>query len=284
MRFSYLINQAIRMRKGRGSNLALVICIASTFLVLGSFLLITLNLKELGQKLKGEVQIEVYLKSDITPLQLHMLIQNMRRTPEVEKVEYRSPQMALAQLGSYLGGDLLDGLEANPLPASFRLALKEKARGFEQVSRVANDLKSLEGVEDVEFGGTWLKNLDRAFFVFLLVDVIFGIFIAISITMMVSNFMHMVVLSQVESLQIMSLLGAARKDLYLPLIMRGGLLGGGGALLGMLFLRTGHLVFTGQVVRISFLPFPFIPGMIAIGMILAICGTLLAIRQQSENQ
>jgi cell division transport system permease protein len=284
MRFSYLITQAVRRRKGWGSNLVLIIGIASSFLVLGSFLLITLNLKEAGQKLKGEVQVEVYLKSDITPLQLHMLLQDMSRSPEVERVEYRSSQAALSQLSTYLGGRLLEGLEANPLPASFRLGLKDEFKGFEQVSLVADRIRSREGVEDVEFGGAWLQNLDRAMFVFLMVDVVFGIIIAISIIMMVSNFMHMVVLSQAESLQIMSLLGAGGKDVYLPLIMQGGLLGVTGALLGMLFLGAGHLLFTGQVVRIDFLPFPLILGMIVFGMILAMCGTLLSIKQQSQNQ
>jgi cell division transport system permease protein len=284
MRFPYLITQAVRRRKGWGSNLALIIGIASSFLVLGSFLLITLNLKEAGQKLKGEVQVEVYLKSDITPLQLHMLLQGINRSPEVERVEYRSSQVALAQLSSYLGGGLLEGLEANPLPASFRLGLKDEFKGFEQVSLVADRIRSREGVEDIEFGGAWLQNLDKAMFVFLMVDVVFGLIITISIIMMVSNFMHMVVLSQAESLQIMSLLGASRKDLYLPLIIQGGLLGVTGALLGMLLLGAGHLLFTGQVVGIDFLPFPLILGMIVFGMILAMCGTLLSIKQQSPNQ
>jgi cell division transport system permease protein len=283
MRFYYLIAQAVGRRKEWISNLALIIGIAFSFLVLGCFLLITLNLKEMGRELKETVQVEVYLKSDITPLQLHMLLQDLPRLPQVERMEYRSPKAALAQLSSYLGGGLLEGLEANPLPASFRLGLKDEFKRFEQVSLLADRLRSREGVEEVEFAGAWLKNLDRAMFVSLLVEVMFGLIIAISIIMMVSNFMHMVVLSQAESLQIMRLLGAGRKYLYLPLIMQGGLLGGTGALLGMILLGAGYLVFTAQVIRIAFLPFALILEMVVLGMILAICGTLLSIRQQSPN-
>jgi cell division transport system permease protein len=284
MMFYYLTTQAVRRRRGRSANFTLIIGIAFSFLVLGCFLLITLNLKEVGRKLKGKAQVEVYLKSDITPLQLHMLLQDLPRLPQVERMEYRSPKAALAQLSSYLGGGLLEGLEANPLPASFRIGLKDEFKGFEQVSLVADKLRSREGVEDVEFAGAWLKNLDRTIFVFLLVEVMFGLIIAISIIMMVSNFMHMVVLSQAESLQIMRLLGAGRKDLYLPLIMQGGLLGGSGALLGMILLGAGYLVFTAQVIRIDFLPFALILEMVVSGMILAMCGTLLSIRQQSPNR
>ena len=98
MRITYLVKQTFYELKRRwGFNLILVVCIASSFLVFNTFLLITQNLKSVEQKLKGEVQIEVYLNDDITPLQLHLLLWSIKRFPEVEKVEYRSKQKALAQ-------------------------------------------------------------------------------------------------------------------------------------------------------------------------------------------
>ena len=285
MRVSYLISQALRAMKGSWrTNLALLLCVASSFLVFGSFLLITQNLKTVEQKLKGEVQIEVYLDQDITPLQLHLLLQSMRRFPEVERVKYRSQREALVQLGNYLSKELLDELETNPLPASFLLGLREGFKGFEEVAGVASRLKSRDGVEDVEFGGGWLQNLDRASFILLTVDVLFGIFIAVVVIMMVSGFMRMVVLMRAESMQIMSLMGASTKDISLPLIMQGWLLGGGGALLGMLFLGAGYLLFTHQVIAVDFLPFSQILGMIAWGTLLGAGGGLLCIGKQVQNQ
>jgi len=262
----------------------LVVCIASSFLVFNTFLLITQNLRGIEQKLKGEVQIEVYLNDDITPLQLYLLLQSVKRFPEVEKVEYRSKQQALVQLKNYLGKDLLEGLDSNPLPASFLLSLKREHRGFEQVAEVASKVKGKQGVEDVEFGGAWLKKLDQTISIFLIVDIIFGIFIAIAVIMIVSNFMRVVVLSQAEPIHIMSLMGASKGDISFPLLVQGLLLGGAGASVGVLFLWMVYLIFASQILTITFLPFYMIPGLVGWGMILGIGGSFFSIRKHLKLQ
>jgi len=285
MRISYLIRRALYGLKRRwGFNLILVVCIASSFLVFGSFLLITQNLKAVEQKLKGEVQIEVYLNHDITPLQLHLLLWSIKRLPEVEKVDYRSKQEALAQLKDYLGEDLVEGLDSNPLPASFLLSLRREYRGFEQVAEVASQVKSKEGVEDVEFGGAWLKKLDQAISTFLIGDIIFGIFIAIAVIMIVSNFMRVVVLCQAESIRIMRLMGASKADISFPLLVQGMLLGGAGASVGILFLWSGYLIFQSQILSLTFLPFHMIFGLIGWGMILGAGGSSVSLRKHLEIQ
>ena len=285
MRITYLVKQAFYELKRRwGFNLILVVCIASSFLVFSTFLLITQNLKSVEQKLKGDVHIEVYLNDDITPLQLHLLLWSIKRFPEVEKVEYRSKQEALAQFEDYLGKDLLEGLGSNPLPASFLLSLKGEHRGFEQVAEVALRVQNREGVEDAEFGGTWLKKLDQVLTIFFIVDVIFGVFIAITVIMIVSNFMRVVVLSQAESIHIMSLMGASRGDLSLTPLMQGLLLGGVGASLGILFLWVVYLIFSARILTIAFLPCHVILCLIAWGMILGAGGSFFSIRKHLKIQ
>ncbi len=285
MRITYLIKQTFYELKRRwGISLILAVCIASSFLVFNTFLLITQNLKATEQKLKGEVQIEVYLNDDITPLQLHLLLWSIKRFPEVEKVEYRSKQQALAQFKNYLGEGLLEGLDSNPLPASFLLSLKREQRGFKQVAEVVSRVQDKEGVEDVEFGGAWLKKLDHAIFIFLIVDIIFGIFIAIAVIMIMFNFMRMVVLSQAESINIMSLMGARRGDISFPLLVQGMLLGGAGASVGVLFLWAGYFIFASKILTIMFLPFYMILGLIVWGMILGAGGSLFSIRKYLKIQ
>jgi cell division transport system permease protein len=285
MRISYSISQVFRgINARRGSDLILVLCIACSFLVFGSFLLITQNLKGVEQRLKGEVKIEVYLNEDINPLELHLLRQSIKRLKQVEKVEYRSQSEALVQLGDYFGKDLLQGLESNPLPASFLLGLKREYRKFEHVAEVVSRIKGKKGVEDVEFGSAWLKKLDRAIFIFFVVDIIFGIFIGTAVIMILSNFMRMAVLSQAESIQIMSLMGASRGDISLPLLIQGLLLGGAGASLGVLFLWASYLIFRGMIIGVQFLPFQITLGLIAWGMVLGAWGSFLSIRRHLQNR
>ena len=285
MRITYLVEKTFYGLKSRwGFNLILVVCIASSFLVFDAFLLITQNLKSVEQKLKGEVQIEVYLNDDITPLQLHFLLWSIRRFPEVERVEYRSKQKALAQFESYLGKDLLEGLDSNPLPASFLVSLKREHRGFDRVAFLSSKVQIMEGVEDAEFGGAWLKKLDQAIFVFLIVDIIFGIFIATAVIMIMSNFMRVVGISQTEAIHIMGLMGASKGDISFPFLIQGLLLGGVGASVGILFLWVGYSIFVSKILTVTFLPFHLIFSLIAWGMILGVWGSFISIRKHLKSQ
>ncbi len=253
----------------------LLLCIASAFLAFEGFLLITLNLRAAVQNLKGELQIEVYLNDHITSLEFHSLLQKMRGFPEVEKVRYRSKREALTRMENYLGEDLLQGLDSSPLPASFLVSLREEYRRFERVARVASGIQKEDGVEEVVFGGTWLKKLDRAVSVFLMIDLALGACMALAIVMIVANLMGVTVRLRAESIRIMNLLGAGSADISLPFLIQGVSLGGFGALLGILFLWAGYLIFTSQFLAIRFLPVHMVVGMVVWGMALGAGGSLI---------
>ena len=253
----------------------LLLCIASAFLAFEGFLLITLNLRAAVQNLKGELQIEVYLNDHITSLEFHSLLQKMRVFPEVEKVKYRSKREALTRMENYLGEDLLPGLDSSPLPASFLVSLREEYRRFERVARVASGIQKEDGVEEVVFGGTWLKKLDRAVSVFLMIDLALGACMALAIVMIVANLMGVTVRLRAESIRIMNLLGAGSADISLPFLIQGVSLGGIGALLGMLLLWVGYLILTSQFLAIRFLSVHMVVGMVVWGMALGAGGSLI---------
>ncbi len=275
MRFGYLIKRVFEgIFKRWRANIILVICLASSFTVLATFLLITINLQGMSQKLKGKVQIEVYLNDRITPEQTRSLQVKIQSFPEVETAVYRSKEEAVTQLEDYLGKETLSGLDSNTLPASFQVSVKIEHRKFQPISLLASKIQNQEGVEGVEFGGEWLSKLDKALRVFYAADLIFGILVALSVVLIVSNFMRVEVLSQSESIQVMSLLGASWKDIYLPLLLQGAILGGLGAGLGLVLVWTGYTIFSAKLVNLVFLPFHMMAGLIIWGIILGGGGSL----------
>jgi cell division transport system permease protein len=280
MSITYLFKQAFHdLSKKWGVNLILVGSIASSFLVFNIFLLITHNLQGVAQKLREKVQVEVYLNENITTEQINSLGKIIQGFPEVEKVEYRSKEEAFIQMENYMGKDLLEGLDSNSLPASFLVSLKKEQRGFQKSDLVASKVLNKEGVEDVEFGGDWLKKLDQAIFIFFIVDLVFGIFITLAVTLIVSNFMRILGLSRTEAVQIMSLLGAKKKDIAFPFLIQGMILGGTGAVLGLLLVWASCSIFSTRIITIAFLPLYMRGGLIVWGMLLGAGGSLLSIRK-----
>jgi len=276
MRISYLIAQVPYLTKKRiKTGLILLLCIASAFLAFGTFTLITLNLRAAVYKAKGEMQIEVYLDDRITSAEFHALLQTMKRLPGVDKVKYKSRREALVQMESFLGEDLLQEPDSIPLPASFLLALGREHRRFEEVSRVAARIEGESGVEDVVFGGASLMKLDRTISTFLVVDLVLGVCMALVVVVLVASLAGTVARERADSIRIMRLLGASGADISLPLLIQGILLGGLGALLGMLLLRTGHLFFTSRFSPAEFLPAHLLAAMILWGVILGAVGSFI---------
>lgn len=263
-------------------SVTLILCVAVGFLVLGSFLLLVLNLKEFDEQVKGQVQIEVYLKEDISLLQLYMLFEDINGFRGVEGVRYRSPKEALAQMDHLLGTGVTKDLEPGILPASLLLSLKKGHRGFRQVEKLALELKRSEGVEDVEFGAAWLRKADRIAYAASLALIVFGIIIAFALVMVMSNCLRSVVRSQTTAIRTMKMLGANIRDTSIFLSIQGLLIGGAGALTGILCLRMVSSVFASKVPIVEFLPGSLIFVLIGWGMIWGGLAILLSGRKQLQ--
>jgi cell division transport system permease protein len=281
MSILFFIRQAFGRIVGRWhQNVAYILCVAVGFLVLGSFLLLVVNLEGLNDQIRGEVQIEVYLKEEITLLQLYMLFQGINGFREVDRVQYRSQKEALTQMENLLGAGAVKGLEPGTLPASLLLSLKKGHKGFKQVEKLALELRGNEGVEDVEFGAAWLKKVERIKYAVILTLTVFGIIISFILVTVMSNCLRSVVRSQTTVIRTMKLLGANVREASVFLSMQGLLIGGAGALTGVLCLRLVSAAFAGKVPIVELLPASLIFALIGWGMIWGVLGILLFGRKQ----
>jgi cell division transport system permease protein len=276
MRISYSARLAFsRILAGRRRNLMVIISVALGWLALGSFLLLFLNLRSTEEQIKEEVQMEVYLNDDITSLQLYFLQKSLQNLPQVEQVEYRSWRNAFSQMEDLLGPEALTGLNADALPSSFLLHLKKGHRSYQEISELTVRVRDWEGVEDVEYGGKWLKQAEQDTRTFFLGIAVLGIVVALALAVMVAGFTRSAARSQEEIVHVMSLLGASRGDSATFLLMQGLLLGGAGALIGLAGLRVLHWLLASALSAHEFLPGPTIPCMIAAGAILGALGTIV---------
>ena len=281
MRIGYLIKRTfVHVLQKWRANLVLVVCLILPFLVLDAFLVITANLWDLSQKLKGDVEVEIFLQDDITPERIQSLRENLLSQIEVEKVTYRSRGDAFAEMENYLGEKILGGLDSSTFPASYQVSLREEYKNFHQISSLAARIGIQEGVEEVEFGGEWLSQLDRALRIFFTGDLIFGILVALSVILMVSNFMRAAILAQAKSIQVMNLLGASWRDIYLPLLGQGMILSGLGAFLGISLAWSAWTIFSLKSINLTFLPFYGTFGLTVWGMILGGGGSYWSVKRQ----
>jgi cell division transport system permease protein len=211
-------------------NLVALLIIAAAFLTVGVFILVAVNLRALAGHWQERIQVCVYLADGATVLPAQMQ-QRLAARPEVAAVKYVSKEEALVEFKSMLGDQtaIIEGLDANPLPASFTLQLKNDARGLDRVKALAAELSAWPGVEEADYGGPWLEGFTSALRLAQAGTVVLAGLIGLAVILIIGNTVRLTVYSRKEEIGIMRLVGAGPLLIRAPFMLEGMLAGGGAA-------------------------------------------------------
>ncbi|MFQ5840120.1 MAG: permease-like cell division protein FtsX [Candidatus Methylomirabilales bacterium] len=228
------------LRQSGWGTVASIGAIAVSFLVVGILLLVTINLGRVLSAWTEDFQVIVFLEDRITPPQRAFLEKRLAGELAVRTVTYTSKEEALRRFRQELTGQesLLDGLEGNPLPASFQLTIHPEHQTAEGMAHLAAALKRMEGVEDILYGQEWIDRLTTIVRILTVVGVTIGGILGAASIFIVANTIRVAVYARAEEIEIMRFVGATRAFIRTPFVIEGTLQGGLGALLalGILFL------------------------------------------------
>ena len=235
MRYSmggYLLSETGKsiLRNKMSSFLSCATTALSLFL-LGVAFLININLRFMFTVVQGQMEIQAYLKMDVTDDQAAATVEAVRKLPGVTEVKYVSKAEALEELKAMFQdkASVLEGLGGeNPLPAS----LRAKTATPEDVPAVVAEIKKMSLVDDViyqEEASRRLISLGRASqFVSLGGMLVVGL-VAV---MVIGNSIRLTIDARRHEIAIMKLVGATDEFIAGPFLMEGVVLGMLGGLLG----------------------------------------------------
>ena len=288
-RIIYFVRRAFgSIRENPLINLVTIGTIAIAMLLFGAFLLVFVNLRAVVDRLGGDVQISVYLRDDATPAQVAALGDRLKHTPEVSDAKYQTKAEALTQYKKDNPEDkaLLDELDANPFPASYRVLLAPEHRDADAVTRLASELGHDPATEDVEFGQEWIGRFTAFLKLLQAGGIGLGVMLVIAVIFVVSNTIKLAVFARRDELEIMQLVGATDLFIRIPYLLEGLVQGGAGALLALAGLWAIFHGFAGQAAQVLAPVFgtshlEFIPGrqlllLIGGGILLGVLGSFFA--------
>ncbi len=291
-RLRHLLEEILlNLRRGGWGVVASLGAITVAFLVVGIFLLLTLNLSALVSQWTEDFHVIVFLQDQITQDQITLLKRRLDGELAVREVRYVSKEEALAHFRHQLRGQesLLEGLQRNPLPASFQLKIRKEHQTAETLRQLAAFLKRFEGVEDVLYGQEWIERLSTVIQVMKLLAAVIGGILAIASLFIVANTIRLAVYARADEIEIMRLVGATRMYVQLPFILEGTLQGGVGAAcaLGLLYgvykatvWRLGTTALSGYGPQLGqFLEPRYGVAMVVTGALLGAVGSLVATRR-----
>jgi cell division transport system permease protein len=233
---SYLINEAFRtMRRHRTVSIVSIAIMSLSLLILAIFLLVTDNMLVLMERTKEEMRVYVYLEENADNDQVSAIYNSIIRMDEVEEIVFISKDEAFAEFQNQLGeeGGLLEALEANPLPASFRVALKSQYKEKEAVEKMAASVAALEGVEEVNYGKEFIDRFSSVTRAFLYIDAVVGLIVILSSIFIIANTVHLAVVSRKDTIDILKLVGATNRFITTPFFIEGAFQGGVAALISL---------------------------------------------------
>lgn len=241
------------IKSNRFLNLITIITISLTILVVSVFLLFFENASRVIESWNQGGRAMVYLNETFTLDMLPDLEKRLNALAPLEKVQFISKAQALEKMKQTMSSHsaFLATLQDNPLPDAVEIKIKSYA-SFEQIQALAEQIKALDSVEDVEYGQGWLGKFLNVFNLFKITGYAMCslfFFIALFIT---ANTVRLAFYSRRLEVEIMRLVGATETFIKAPFYIEGVVQGFLGGLLGLAFLLAAYFtVSTGIAQNLS---------------------------------
>lgn len=235
---------------------ASVLSVIAALIILGIFLILTINVQEVTKDVESKLELKIFLQSDFTDTQKETIQQALEKSDLIENVSFESAEEALEKFTVSLEdyAPLLSGYnsENNPMPASFVVRVTDP-NDMEEVQTLAMSFKN-QGVEYVRYGQEYVEalvNFNK--FTNTLSIVVLVVLSMISI-FIIYNTIKLTVFARRREIGIMKYVGATNAYIRAPFILEGTVLGLMGAIVAFLIIRITYYYILGLVGGNLFLP------------------------------
>lgn len=238
--FKNILKQGFQsMWRNRGMGLASIGSISAVLIILGMVLILILSINNVVSETQNKFdEIQIFLKNGVKEEEIEEIGNKLKSFDGVKKVRFLTKDKAMEDMQEDWGeeGDLLEGLEENPLPNSYIIELKD----IEYADKVVEDIKGVEEIEEVKYYRDIIeKLLSIANYISVAGMVIIAILILISV-FIISNTVKITVTARKREVNIMKYVGATNGYIRGPFIIEGILLGLIGAMLSILIVNYGY--------------------------------------------
>jgi cell division transport system permease protein len=229
----YALREGLRgFRHNRILSFVSVGTIAVSLVVFGIFLIATDHLGGLIDWFRGRVEVRVFLDEEFRVEDAARLKGRITSLVGVEEVVFVTKEKALEELRRDLGEDqdVVDILDENPLPPSFRVTVLDSYQSPRHLNALAEKISILPGVAEIDYGEEWVVRLTKIVRTLIVIDIVLGVIVALSSIFVVSSTMRLAVLARKDVIEIMQLVGATDSLIRSPYLLEGsiqGFLGGG---------------------------------------------------------
>ena len=195
-------------------NLVIITTMVAILTLFGILFRFTLSLSACASELGSVLEISVYLKPSANISTVQDRVQAIKH---VKSVKLIPKEVSWNELKKELA--LQD--VSNPLPDTLRVKVNKP----ENLNEVFNQLKTIQGVEDLGFAKELTEKI-QTLTTILNTSIVFVIIISAALTItIINNTIQLVIQSRKEEIEIMRLMGVSNWYIKTPLVMQGAFYG-----------------------------------------------------------
>ncbi len=284
MQIRYVLREGFSgFKRAKLSMFAAVFTICVSLLLLSYFVILFLNGQHVIDSLREKVEMEAFLSDQLSNDNILEAKGMIEMLDGIREVRFVSKDEAAKIFKEEFGEDIMKVLNFNPLPASFKIYLKDGYKKAAMAELIYRQVKSIKGIDDVIYRKQLLELLDQRAMVYLWITFGVGVIITIFSLILVANTIRLAIYAKRKIIQTMKLIGATRSFIRTPFLLEGFLQGliGGIISAGILFLTLAYMeqwltLEMSELVQVK--PY-YYAIVVCAGSLLGLFGSILSIRR-----
>ena len=231
-------------------NLITIITIALSILVVSVFLLFFENAGRVIESWNQGGRAMIYLKKEFNADMLPELKTKINSLGDIDEMVYISKAKALDTLKNSMASQttFLKTLKENPLPDALEIKIRSY-NNFQEVQTLAQNIKAIDIVDDIEYGQSWLGKFLKIFNLFKITGYAMCSFFFLMALFITANTVRLAFYSRMLEVEIMRLVGATETFIKAPFYIEGLIQGFLGGVLGLGALLITYLMVSSGITQ-----------------------------------
>lgn len=220
------------------SYFSVVISIGLVLFLLGLLGLLVLNTKKIADHFKEQIALTIYLKDTAKEVEINQLNKSLALADYTKSTTFVSKEEAAEAHSKEIGENFMDFLGYNPLQNSIDIYLKADYISSGEINQIAEEMTAKNFVDEVVYDKPLIsllnENVTRISFWILVIS---GVFTFIAV-LLINSSIRLSVYSKRFIIKTMQMVGATKRFIRKPFILKSVKLGIFGAILALIGMGT----------------------------------------------
>lgn len=205
---------------------------------MGIFVSLSNNLQYTAQQLSKDMAVVFFLDKDISPVDRDTILKELENSPLVQNIQFVSVEQAMEKFLVKFPDlqEIVDNIKLNPFPPSYEITLLDKDLAYEETQVFIDRMKTLKGIEDVQFNKEWVEKMQSLSRLSRAVGFFLGGILILASFFIVSNVIKLNVIARKDEIEILRFVGGTNVFIRIPFLAEGIILGALGGILSLLLL------------------------------------------------